>query len=150
MNRPLRVLIGADTYPPDINGAARFTARLAAGLARRGHEVHVVAPSDTGAASSPVQGDGVPAVHRLRSYRVPGQDRRNGLLYRPGDVAGLAAALTALLRDPAARARMGAAGREAAAAHDLDATLDEFEDVYADVRRGAARFRACHPVGSVR
>ena len=56
MNRPLRVLIGADTYPPDFNGAARFTARLAAGLARRGHEVHVVAPSDTGAASSPVRG----------------------------------------------------------------------------------------------
>lgn len=124
MNRPLRVLIGADTYPPDINGAARFTARLAAGLARRGHEVHVVAPSDTGAASF-------------------------GLLYRPGDVAGLAAALTALLRDPTARARMGAAGREAAAEHDLDATLDAVEDVYADVRRGAARVRACHPVGSV-
>jgi hypothetical protein len=70
---------------------------------------------------------------------------RNGLLYRPGDVAGLAAALTALPRDPAARSRMGAAGREAAAAHDLDATLDAFEDVYADVRRGAARFRACTP-----
>jgi phosphatidylinositol alpha 1,6-mannosyltransferase len=398
VNRPLRILIGADTYPPDINGAARFTARLAAGLAGRGHEVHVVAPSDTGAASSPVQGDGVPAVHRLRSYRVPGQERlraclpgpaaagaqrvlravrpdvvhvqshfqvgrgllaaasdagyptvatnhfmpenmlqharvpdvladrvsrwawrdlarvygtadvvtaptpravellgaraglsgravscgidlgrfgaggvepesaseptvlfvgrlerekrvdelirafalvpgparleiigdgtrragwtalahdlgqagrvrfrgavdddalaaayqrcavfcmpgiaelqslvtleamasgrpvvaadavalphlvhpgRNGLLYRPGDVAGLAAALTALLHDPTTRARMGAASREAAAAHDLDATLDVFEDVYADVRRGAARLRVCRPVGSV-
>ncbi len=403
MNRPLRILIGADTYPPDINGAARFTARLAAGLAGRGHEVHVVAPSDTGAASSPVQGDGVPAVHRLRSYRVPGQERfraclpgpaaagaarvlravrpdvvhvqshfqvgrgllaaasgagyptvatnhfmpenmlqharvpdvladrvsrwawrdlarvygmadvvtaptpravellgaraglsgravscgidlsrfgadgavpdgavpdpeleptvlfvgrlerekrvdelirafalvpgparleiigdgtrragwsalarelgqagrvrfrgavdddalvaayqrcavfcmpgiaelqslvtleamaagrpvvaadavalphlvhpgRNGLLYRPGDVAGLAAALTALLADPATRARMGAAGREAAAAHDLDATLDAFEDVDADVRRGSARVRVRRSVAGV-
>jgi hypothetical protein len=56
VNRPLRVLIGADTFPPDINGAARFTARLAAGLAGRGYEVHVVAPSGTGPASSPVQG----------------------------------------------------------------------------------------------
>ena len=75
MSRPMRILIAADTYPPDVNGAARFTARLAAGLAGRGHDVHVVAPSDTGPASSPVPGDGVPAVHRLRSYRVPGQER---------------------------------------------------------------------------
>ncbi|OZM84219.1 glycosyl transferase family 1 [Pseudonocardia sp. MH-G8] len=73
---------------------------------------------------------------------------RNGLLYRPADVAGLAAALTALLDDPATRARMGAAGREAAAAHDLDATLDAFEDVYAQVRRRVAP--AHHPVGSAR
>jgi hypothetical protein len=33
VTRPLRVLIGADTYPPDINSTARFTARLAAGVA---------------------------------------------------------------------------------------------------------------------
>lgn len=74
---------------------------------------------------------------------------RNGLLYRPGDVAGLAAALTAVLHDSATRARMGAASREAAAAHDLDATLDAFEDVYADVRGRAARVCVCRPVGSV-
>ena len=75
MSRPLRILIAADTYPPDVNGAARFTARLADGLAGRGHEVHVVAPSDTGPGSSPVPRYGVPAVHRLRSHRVPGQER---------------------------------------------------------------------------
>jgi glycosyltransferase involved in cell wall biosynthesis len=63
-------------------------------------------------------------------------------------VAGLAAALTALLDDPTTRARMGAASREAAAVHALDATLDAFEDVYADVRRGAARARVPRPVGS--
>ncbi len=75
MSRPLRVLIAADTYPPDVNGAARFTERLAGGLAGRGHDVHVVAPSDSGRASSPVRRDCVPAVHRLPSYRVPGQER---------------------------------------------------------------------------
>jgi hypothetical protein len=65
-------------------------------------------------------------------------------------VAGLAAALTAVLRDPATGARMGAAGREAAAAHDLDAILDAFEDVYEHVRRGATRVRVRRPVGSAR
>jgi glycosyltransferase involved in cell wall biosynthesis len=69
--RPLRVLIGADTFPPDVNGAANFAARLAAGLTERGHDVHVVAP-----ASSREHGDftedhnGVSfTVHRLYSWR---------------------------------------------------------------------------------
>ncbi|TCK25013.1 glycosyltransferase [Pseudonocardia endophytica] len=75
MSRPLRILIAADTYPPDVNGAARFTERFASGLAGRGHDVHVVAPSSTGPASAPVPVDGRPSVHRLPSYRVPGQDR---------------------------------------------------------------------------
>src|SRR5690606_19941660 len=43
--RPLKILIGCDTFAPDINGAARFAERLAAGLVQRGHEVHVVAPN---------------------------------------------------------------------------------------------------------
>ncbi|WP_403024699.1 glycosyltransferase [Salinibacterium sp. GXW1014] len=42
---PLRVLIGCDTFPPDVNGAANFAARLAAGLTQRGHEVVVEAPA---------------------------------------------------------------------------------------------------------
>jgi phosphatidylinositol alpha 1,6-mannosyltransferase len=65
----LRILIGAETHPPDVNGAARFTQRLAAGLARRGHDIHVVAPSATGRPSRDVQ-DGVTA-HGLRSHRYP-------------------------------------------------------------------------------
>ena len=43
--RPLTVLIGADTFAPHVNGAARFAERLAAGLVGRGHDVHVMAPS---------------------------------------------------------------------------------------------------------
>jgi glycosyltransferase involved in cell wall biosynthesis len=65
--QPLRILIGAETYPPDVNGAARFAERLATGLAGRGHEIHVVAPSPTGPASREVR-DGV-TVHGVRSHR---------------------------------------------------------------------------------
>jgi phosphatidylinositol alpha 1,6-mannosyltransferase len=65
--KPLRILIGAETYPPDVNGAARFAERLATGLARRGHEIHVVAPSPTGPASREAR-DGV-TVHGVRSHR---------------------------------------------------------------------------------
>lgn len=64
---PLRILIAAETYPPDVNGAARFAQRLATGLAGRGHEVHVVAPSPDGPAGERVH-DGV-TVHGVRSHR---------------------------------------------------------------------------------
>ncbi|MEU8264085.1 glycosyltransferase [Micromonospora sp. NPDC048999] len=43
--RPQRIVIGADTYLPDVNGAANFTHRLATGLLGRGHEVHVICPA---------------------------------------------------------------------------------------------------------
>ncbi|MHA6622048.1 glycosyltransferase [Pseudonocardia sp. DLS-67] len=65
--KPLRIVIGAETYPPDVNGAARFVERLATGLVGRGHQVHVVAPSPTGPASREVR-DGV-VVHGVRSHR---------------------------------------------------------------------------------
>jgi phosphatidylinositol alpha 1,6-mannosyltransferase len=65
--KPLRILIGAETYPPDVNGAARFAERLATGLAGRGHEIHVVAPSPVGPTSREVR-DGV-VVHGVRSHR---------------------------------------------------------------------------------
>jgi phosphatidylinositol alpha 1,6-mannosyltransferase len=64
--KPLRILIGAETYPPDVNGAARFAERLATGLSGRGHEIHVVAPSPTGRAMREVR-DGV-TVHGVRSH----------------------------------------------------------------------------------
>ncbi|MET9226654.1 glycosyltransferase [Lentzea sp. NPDC003310] len=62
----LRVVIAADTFPPDVNGAARFAQRLAVGLASRGHDVHVIAPDSPRATDIP----GV-TVHRLRSHRLP-------------------------------------------------------------------------------
>jgi glycosyltransferase involved in cell wall biosynthesis len=66
--RPRRVVIGTDTYPPDVNGASFFTHRLATGLAARGNEVHVICASDLGPAGTE-QVDGV-TVHRLRSARI--------------------------------------------------------------------------------
>jgi glycosyltransferase involved in cell wall biosynthesis len=69
--RPLRILIGADTFSPDVNGAARFAERLAAGLVGRGHEVHVVAPAasrKTGTWTETHEGQQM-TVHRLTSWR---------------------------------------------------------------------------------
>ncbi|MGR0320370.1 glycosyltransferase [Agromyces sp. ZXT2-3] len=69
--RPLRILIGADTFAPDVNGAARFAERLAAGLVERGHDVHVVAPAASrkhGTWKEVHEGQEVTA-HRLLSWR---------------------------------------------------------------------------------
>jgi glycosyltransferase involved in cell wall biosynthesis len=69
--RPLRVLIGADTFAPDVNGAARFAERLAAGLVERGHEVHVMAPAASrkhGTWREVHEGQEIVA-HRLNSWR---------------------------------------------------------------------------------
>lgn len=68
----LRVLIGADTFWPQINGAATFIARLAAGLAERGHDVHIAAPSYSnkklGQMVEVHEGQKM-TVHRIHSWR---------------------------------------------------------------------------------
>ncbi len=72
--RPLRILIGCDTFTPDVNGAARFAERLAAGLVERGHEVHVMAPGRryrrTPATVEMIEGQPV-TLHRPPSVRWP-------------------------------------------------------------------------------
>ncbi|MEV7632617.1 glycosyltransferase [Microbacterium sp. NPDC089318] len=70
--RPLKILIGCDTFAPDINGAARFAERLTAGLVQRGHDVHVVAPN-TAYRRSPahtevIEGEPM-TMHRLPALR---------------------------------------------------------------------------------
>ncbi len=70
-SQPLRIVIGADTFAPEINGAAAFAARLAAGLVERGHEVHVVAAAFNrghGVFQEVHEGEEF-TVHRLRSWR---------------------------------------------------------------------------------
>jgi glycosyltransferase involved in cell wall biosynthesis len=68
----LRVVIGADTFWPEINGAATFIARLGAGLAERGHDVHVTAPSYSNKKLGPQieehEGQKL-TVHRIYSWR---------------------------------------------------------------------------------
>src|SRR5438128_9447959 len=41
----MKILIGTETYYPDVNGCSYFTQRLAAGMQGRGHEVHILYPS---------------------------------------------------------------------------------------------------------
>lgn len=65
----MRILLGADQYPEYINGAATFTARLAEGLAGRGHTVDLVWPSVDGRPHYGIHG-GV-RVHRVSSLRLP-------------------------------------------------------------------------------
>ncbi|MBX3068703.1 MAG: glycosyltransferase [Cryobacterium sp.] len=69
--KSLRVLIGADTFAPNVNGAATFTSRLAAGLVERGHEVHVEAPAfDRHHGTFPEVHEGANLiVHRVYSWR---------------------------------------------------------------------------------
>ncbi len=68
-NGPMRIAIAADTFAPNINGAAQFAVRLADGLAGRGHEVHVLCPSDAGPAF--IEMSGAVTIHRVRSHRAP-------------------------------------------------------------------------------
>lgn len=75
--RPLRVLIGCDTLTPDVNGAARFTERLAAGLAERDIDVQLVAPApkdvNPGTYWEDIEGVAL-TVHRLKSHKLWGHD----------------------------------------------------------------------------
>jgi glycosyltransferase involved in cell wall biosynthesis len=67
----MTILIGADTFPPEINGSARFSSVLAGQLVKRGHDVHVVAPAASrhhGTFTEYFEGEPV-TVHRLRSWR---------------------------------------------------------------------------------
>ncbi|MBB2900814.1 glycosyltransferase involved in cell wall biosynthesis [Kineococcus radiotolerans] len=88
----MRILIAADTYAPDVNGASTFAQRLAAGLTAR-HEVHVVAPA-RGPRSTRATVAGI-VEHRLRA--VPVVVGGTGLRFCPP--VGLARAATRVLRE---------------------------------------------------
>ncbi|WP_417216629.1 glycosyltransferase [Arthrobacter sp.] len=69
-DKPLTILIAADTYPPDVNGAAVFSHRLATAMASRGHTVHVVAAREVNGPGT-VEHRVEATVHRLRSHSQP-------------------------------------------------------------------------------
>lgn len=64
---PLTILVVAETYPPDVNGSAQFSRRLAQAMAQRGHNVHVAAPRP-GRGRTIRRMDGRVTEHRLRSH----------------------------------------------------------------------------------
>lgn len=73
MSDRLKIVMACDTFAPDINGAARFGERLAGGLVRDGHDVHIIAPSyDKTYGLRIEEHDGVElTVLRLKSYKMP-------------------------------------------------------------------------------
>ncbi|MEW1956379.1 glycosyltransferase [Kineococcus sp. NPDC059986] len=91
----MRILLGADTYAPDVNGAAAFAGRLAAGLAAR-HDVHVVAPARGLRATTGRTAAGV-TEHRLPALPVVAGG--TGLRFCPP--VGLVRAATRVLLDVA-------------------------------------------------
>jgi glycosyltransferase involved in cell wall biosynthesis/ElaB/YqjD/DUF883 family membrane-anchored ribosome-binding protein len=92
----LKVVMACDTFAPDINGAARFAERLAAGLVRHGHEVHIIAAS-TDSSHGPrfeVHDGSRMMVHRMRSHKVPQHKT-----LRWTQPIGLSAQIRKILRD---------------------------------------------------
>lgn len=53
----MKILIASDLHYPTINGVATFSRNLARGLADRGHEVLVIAPSQVGKKGTEVDGN---------------------------------------------------------------------------------------------
>lgn len=65
----MKILIASDLHWPTINGVATFSRNLAKGLADRGHEVLVIAPSQTGKPYKEIDGNHV--IHRLVAVPFP-------------------------------------------------------------------------------
>jgi 1,2-diacylglycerol 3-alpha-glucosyltransferase len=80
----MRIVIAGQTYDPKINGQGVFTLHLAEGLARRGHEVTMILPSDRGRAYQALANDvhlrAISAVSLAPLYRnvfvTPGPSRQ--------------------------------------------------------------------------
>ncbi len=67
----MKILIAADLHWPTINGVAKFSRSLANGLADRGHEVLVIAPSQRRSGRSGEEVDGNYLIKRTISIPFP-------------------------------------------------------------------------------
>ncbi len=65
----MKILIASDLHWPVLNGVATFSRNLAAGMAARGHEVIVIAPSQDGKKS--IEVDGSYTIYRVGSTVFP-------------------------------------------------------------------------------
>jgi glycosyltransferase involved in cell wall biosynthesis len=65
----MKILIASDLHYPTINGVATFSRSLARGLSARGHEVLVIAPSQTGKRYKEI--DGNYPIYRTASVPFP-------------------------------------------------------------------------------
>ena len=67
----MKILIAADLHWPTINGVATFSRNLANGLAARGHEVIVIAPSQRRTGLAEEEWDGEYVIKRTMSVPFP-------------------------------------------------------------------------------
>jgi glycosyltransferase involved in cell wall biosynthesis len=67
----MKILIAADLHWPTINGVATFSRNLAQGLASRGHEVMVIAPSQRRSGLRGEEVDGNYTIKRVASVPFP-------------------------------------------------------------------------------
>jgi len=83
----MKILIPIDTYLPDANGGAYFTYRLATILAKRGHNVFVMCPSQS--FKNMVSNDDGFTIYRIRSIHIPLYPNfRLSLLFISGTIQG--------------------------------------------------------------
>lgn len=67
----MKILIAADLHWPTVNGVATFSRNLAQGLAERGHEVIVIAPSQRRSGRAGEEQDGKYLIKRTISVPFP-------------------------------------------------------------------------------
>lgn len=65
----MKIIIASESYYPTVSGVAVFSRYLAHGLAKRGHQVHVICPSTNFSNYDETEGD--VQIHRLRAVRNP-------------------------------------------------------------------------------
>jgi len=91
----MKILISSDLHYPIINGVATFGRNLALGLAARGHEVMVIAPSQTGKRYKEIDVNHVvvrtasvpfPPYQKIRVSPTPGREVKKAILEFDPDV----------------------------------------------------------------